>query len=113
MGNYQLVDASGQAQQARVEFSFRQLGPVVSVGQSRALAAPRLSLPVRVGLLGLCLLGFAGGAMGAGLSAATALGVAALLRQPQRRPLHVAASMALPALAALGWLAVARVIHNL
>lgn len=112
-GNYQVVDATGQAQQARVDFDFRQLGPVVTVGQSRVLAASRLPLPVRVGLLGLCLLGLSGGAVGAGLSFAAALGVAALLRHPQRRPLHVAAAVTLPVLAALGWLAVATMIHSL
>lgn len=97
-GNSEVVDATGQAQQARVTFDVWQLGP------HRGCRCRR-----RVGLLGLCLLG---GAVGAGLSCAVG-GGAALLRQPQRRPLHVAAAVTLPVLAILGWLAVATVIHAL
>jgi hypothetical protein len=102
-----LVDEDGRSHQVQAGFSWGQLSPVVEVGGSKVLALAPLPTPVRVALLILIGLGFAGGAVGVVLSMSAALVSAGLLRRPGRNAAHVVAAVLVPLAAVIVFVLVA------
>lgn len=106
-GSPVLVGDDGRSHQVQAGFSWRQLSPTVEVDGRTILASPPLPTPVRVALLVLVVVGFAGGAVGVLLSMTAALVSASLLRRPGRNAGHVVGAVVVPLVAVVVFLLVA------
>lgn len=110
-GRYELRDRQGRVRRVEATFDWRQFGPRLRVGDEDVLLGRPLPAWVRVGFLVLLVVGVGlGGALGALLAVATAMGSAALLRRTDRLGSHVVLAALLPLAAALVYIGLATLV---
>ena len=111
LGRYELRDRHGRVRQVDARFDWQQFGPRLRVGDADVLLGHPIPAWVRVGYLVFLVVGAGlGGALGALLVIASAMGSAALLRRTDRAPSHVVLAALVPLAAVLAYLGLATLL---
>ena len=111
LGRYELRDRSGRVRRVDTTFDWQQFGPRLRVGDTDMLLGHPIPRWVRVAYLVFLVVGAGlGGALGALLAIASAMGSAALIRRTDRLPSHVVLAALVPLAAVVAYLGLATLL---